>query len=237
MMFSNEKRNDVIDQEKRENDTQDIQNVPQNDNQSLAVIDPMEDDLNVGDQQSSDREKIDYARLMEMMTKKIDVTDLPDVAKQQFSNAIQQLRDLKAEIIEKKEDALATSESIREKVYALREMKIVSIDEQAIIFSDERLKKFVELLDAMAKEIARSIEFYQSLIALDHPAQVVVMRDTPDAFDIYILDRVKNIKGYVKKAKKDLAVSFSRYTLGFDYQRRQVEHIEELVKNIQHSKE
>jgi hypothetical protein len=74
------------------------------------------------------------------------------------------------------------------------------------------------------------------LIGSDRPAQIAVMKTTPDVFEEYIAGRIKNIRGYVKRARKDLAVSFSRYLLGFDYQMKQIEHIEHMVKKMRISK-
>jgi len=170
-------------------------------------------------------------KFLRAMMKQIDVTDLSDDVKQKFCDAIALLDALNKEVLEKKQITLDTDQSIREKVQRLQDMKIIKIDPRAEEVAVKRLSGFITLLDEMVDEISRSAAYYRSLIAEEKPAQISVIKNTSDSFEDYIIQRIKNIKMYAKKAKKDLAVSFSRYCIGFDYQMKQIENIEQLVKN------
>lgn len=94
--------------------------------------------------------------------------------------------------------------------------------------------EFVHLLEKMIAEIDSEIAFYSGLISDSPPAQILVYKDEPDDFKGHLENRIASIKKYVKNAKRDLTISYSRYCFAFDAQIRQISYIEHVLKRDQH---
>jgi len=84
----------------------------------------------------------------------------------------------------------------------------------------------------MQLEVADDSAFYTSLLSQKPPENVFVLKFESDDFGVYLDKRLWTVKRYVKSAKRDLSVSFSRYCYGFDSQINHLSYIEQAIKNI-----
>jgi hypothetical protein len=168
---------------------------------------------------------------MQEHTKKVAVEPLADDVKAKFQEAITALQLLKEDVLAKKASASEKNEAIKEKAAWLKATGKVNLDDNEFNRSDKSVAEYARLLDKMIAEIDQDSAFYSSLISQKPPEHITVFKFESDSFQDHIKQRLMAIKKYIKTAKRDLAISFSRYNYGFDAQLRQLEYIETVIKN------
>lgn len=165
-------------------------------------------------------------------TKQIKVQPLPDALKKQLVAAVGLLGELRTEIENKKVGALEKRDIIKAKIDALRASEKVNIDDAEFKKSEESVQHFVQLLDKMIQEVSADEKFYASLTQDNPPESMTAFKFDSDDFLQLVTSRIVSIKKYVKNAKRDLSISYSRYCFGFDAQIRQINYVEYVVNSV-----
>ncbi len=168
-------------------------------------------------------------KLYDEVTYQLAVEPLQADLRTGLTCAVQALHDLKNEIAQKKDGALEKRQLIREKVMALCESGKVNVDQSEFDKSDISVHEFVGLLDRMIEEVDADYLFYNDLLSDAPPATMLVFKVEHGTFEEIIKQRIEMIKRYVKTAKRDLAVSYSRYCYGFEAQIRQILYVEQVL--------
>ncbi|MBM3893482.1 hypothetical protein FJ365_03740 [Candidatus Dependentiae bacterium] len=168
-------------------------------------------------------------KLYDEVTHQINTTPLQGELKIQLARAVALLQDLKQEIEGKKSGALAKRQLIREKVTALCDSGKVNVDQSEFDKSDVSVHEFVGLLDRMVEEVDADYQFYKQLVSDTPPPKMLVFKVEHGTFEEVVKQRIEMIKRYVKTAKRDLAVSYSRYCYGFEAQIRQILFVEQVL--------
>ncbi len=172
-------------------------------------------------------------KFMQENLKKIMVTDLDATQRAKIEEAVQALSALRDEILEKRSGALEKKNIIRDKVAFLQASGKVNINDDEFKKSDKSVDEFVTLLDKMISEVERDIAFFNSLLDdKNRPEHILAFNFESDDFADHVANRVSGVKKYVKSAKRDLAVSYSRYCFGFDAQIRQISYVEYVLKHM-----
>lgn len=172
-------------------------------------------------------------KIMQEHFKKVSVGTISDVQRARLQYAIDLLITLKDEVLEKKRGALEKKECIKDKISHLKESGKVNIDEEEFRKTETSVAEFVGLLDKMIDEINRDVIFYQSLLSDNPPSHVFAYKDESDDFGDQLENRISSIKKYAKNAKRDLAISYSRYCFGFDAQIRQISYVEVVLQRAE----
>lgn len=178
---------------------------------------------------------VDTARPNDLETlkeylKQVDVTSIAPATRLKFQEAVDALIALKEEIVEKKQGALDKKDFIKSKINDLKISGKVNIDDQEFGKSESSVHEFVRLLDTMVTEVERDITYYLSLLSDTPPAQIFAFKFESDLYEDHIKNKTQSIKKYVKTAKRDLSISYSRYCFGFDAQIRQITYVEQVLK-------
>jgi hypothetical protein len=183
------------------------------------------------DVQMTDHDDVAATRqkLYDEVTHQINTTPLQGELKLQLARAVQSLQDLKEEIASKKGGALEKRQLIREKVTALCDSGKVNVDQSEFDKSDVSVHEFVGLLERMIEEVDADYQFYKLLVSEAPPATMLVFKVEHGTFEEVVAQRIEMIKRYVKTAKRDLAVSYSRYCYGFEAQIRQILFVEQVL--------
>ena len=175
-------------------------------------------------------------RMFEDMTKKIPVVPLSSTLHSHLAAAVAQLEELKAEINEKRQGTLERKDIIRGKLDHLKASGYVNIDELEFERTDVSVQHYVELLERMIEEVSADEEFYLSLLSSNLPSEMTIFKENNMTFEQVIEKRIQAIKRYVKNARRDLSISFSRYCFGFDNQIRQILYVEQVLQDAQFRK-
>ncbi len=178
---------------------------------------------------SSEQRDAAWQKVLADVTKKIATTPLPDVVRQAVVEGIALLDTLQQEIAATKQGSMLKRQAIRDKIEALKGHGKVQIDEQRVMVEDDDVKAFVKLLDDMIVELDGDKAMHQLFIN-PPDREFTVLNTDPDSFAEFVLQRVDSMKRHVKIARRDLAVSYSRYCFGFDRQMKQLEHLEYILK-------
>lgn len=140
------------------------------------------------------------------------------------------LIELKNDVLQKRDEAMRQSLFIKEKVGTLVTSGKVQIHQDEYRKSEESVTQYAGLLDNIIIEIDSEINYFGLFMGNDLPGQVVAWMSEPDDFFIYIKEKVRFIKKYVKSIRKDLNISFSRYNFGFQAQIKRILQVEAYIR-------
>lgn len=158
--------------------------------------------------------------------KKIKTSAVKDVVLASFKASLEQLVQLKKELIEKKDAASEISLNIKSKINNLSKNSAIQINQREIADADKSVKDYLDLLQNLANEVDGELTKYSMLLPDKCPDEVTVWKTEPDDFDQYIQGLTKIIKKYSKNVRKDIAISFSRFCFGFQEQLKRINYIE-----------
>jgi hypothetical protein len=161
--------------------------------------------------------------------KVISVGTISDSEKVFIRDITNMLHVLRGEVEAKKEGAIKQSFFIKAKVQELINSGKVQIHEDEYKRSEESVIQYAGLLDNIIVEIDNELNFFGLFLADQTPSQIVVWMNEPDSFHEYLLGKISFIKKYIKNIRKDLNVSFSRYTFGFQAQIQRILQVEAYI--------
>ncbi len=182
-------------------------------------------DTTVIDQDSKEA----YKQFIERLTVQFVIVDIPDVSRQAFIQAVEQLKRLKSDVAIKKEHTMMLGMKIRDKVRSLVDTGSIKIDEDEFNRSDVSVHQYAKVLDDITAEIDRDINLYESVLQKNNGETFSVIGSQEKDFPAFIVERTRFVKKYVKDVSKDLAISFSRFCFGFQSQMKRVEYVEFIV--------
>jgi len=173
---------------------------------------------------------------LERLFKHVEVAPLNDDLSALTTKAIKVLNELKQEILDKKKGAVEKQNLIQSKIADLKTFNGITVDENEYKKSEVGVEEFVSLLDYMTEEVSSDVNFYSSLLSDSPPKAVWILKSEPDTFSQYLTNRLKHVNKYVRSARRDLSVSYSRYCYGFDAQIKQIGFVEQYLKNAESRK-
>jgi hypothetical protein len=177
-----------------------------------------------------DTQTDELIKKLDLVHKKLlPVKPIDQELKQRFQETLGGLVVLKEEILHRLDDALTRSALIKEKVDLLLYSGKVQVDEEEYKNSETSVHHYAQLLHNIVNDIEQEIQTFSGLIADTLPSYFVVSKEESDVFTIFIEDKIKALKKYIKNIRKDLNVSDSRYRYGFDAQMKRITYIERFV--------
>lgn len=194
----------------------------------LEVVQPEPNNPEITSQALSDADKQAF---LNTYFKQLTVGEISHEIKQRTNDTIQTLQSLQKEIALRKQGTIAQGDVVKQKLEQLERSGKVNIDKREFESLEKGVKEFVSLLDKMIDEVQADINFYESLLSSTPPEKVLVLKNESDNFDEHLLKKIASAKKYVKNAKRDLIVSYSRYCFGFDVKMRQISYVEQALKN------
>ncbi len=150
-----------------------------------------------------------------------------------LSAALQNLNELKTEIVQKIEFAWNREAALEERLGRLMR-ETGSSDEQRKKVLGDSVAMYTSLLRGVIAEIDEELLFFAPFTTSDHPAVVnVPLGAAHDTSTVFFVRSVKLLKSQSKNIRKYLAVSYSRYMYGFDLQERNLERLEFKISAMQ----
>lgn len=183
-----------------------------------------------------------------MTHKNLDEAKLSQELQQQVEKALVLLADLRLMITEKREQIIKKRAGIDDKIESLPEPMREMLNTGEYARAGESVAQFVELLDKMIDEIDHDVKAYQLLLHHGYSSDFLssakgMDEDGDDASDgllvrgseamaEVLLHRITAMKRYAKVAHRDLSISYSRYSFGFDEQLKQLDYLHYLAKSM-----
>ncbi len=162
--------------------------------------------------------------------KVISVGVLPESLKINFAQLIEKISSLRDEILQKKEDVLTKNSLIKQRVAVLLGSEEVDVDQTEYEKSEISVLEYSGLLDNICAEL-NSEHISLTLFLSDKcPKHVIVGAHAAESFSVVAQEQINAIKRHVKAIQRDLDVSYSRYSYGFDAQLKRIDYVESLVK-------
>ncbi len=195
--------------------------------EALVTVQP--ENLEAADSAVSEEFTEMVKQLAEIGKKIIIAAPLQMQQRAKVDEALALLEELKKEVIAKKEEALGKSAVIKARVDDLVTSGKVQINRDEYAKSEESVQQYAGLLDNIVTEIsneeARLTEFLNPAIEF-----TVVAFYESDDFVACVEEKVNIVRKYVRNIKKDLNVSFSRYSFGFEAQMKRILHVESYIR-------
>ncbi len=170
------------------------------------------------------------AQLVQSGKKVIEVGTLSEPLKTSFEQVIEKIDSLCADVLNKKEEILSKNSLITKRVDVLLVSEKVQIDQDDYKNSEKSVIQYGVLLDNICAELRDESAWFTLFLSGKSPAHVIVRNDSPSFFDAVAQAKVKGIRGHIKSMNRDLEISFSRYSYGFDEQLKRIAYIESLIK-------
>lgn len=94
----------------------------------------------------------------------------------------------------------------------------------------ESVLKYSELLDRLLEEIGHEVSNLTNHRVLEKQTYLQAWKQEPSEFNAYIKHKVGVVRKQSKRIERDLDVSYSRYKFSFENHRKQLNHVEALLK-------
>lgn len=143
---------------------------------------------------------------------------LSDESRTHITEILAQLNDLVKDILGIKEAVLNQNSTIKARVLGLEEAGKefdFSIDTE---HADANIAQYTQLLERIIEEINLEKSKHEERLALRETTYIAALDSKATTFDQFIREDVSTAKKQVKKIRKDLNVSFSRYQISFQNQ-------------------
>lgn len=144
----------------------------------------------------------------------------------QFIAALTELAALRDELMTKVIEARQHNEVIKSRVDQLVEAKKIHVNSEHYNHFDQSITTYVNLLLNISQELEAELIHFVPYTTETPPPVIMVHKDDVDDTTLYFIQKIRWIKRHVKTIRKDLMVSFSRYSFGFDSQMKQLDAIE-----------
>ena len=150
-----------------------------------------------------------------------------------LKKTIEELVSIRLDIFNKKVEIVTKQTLIKEKVTLLSESKKVRIDKAEFDRSEKSAHSYTHLLDGIINELSGEIAYYNVFLSDEAPPldKIAVPLQAPDKIEDYLELQMNGVKRYLKNVKRDITISFSRYTFGFDEQLKHLTYVESYIKS------
>ncbi|MFH1254716.1 MAG: hypothetical protein V1646_04785 [bacterium] len=150
-----------------------------------------------------------------------------------LKKTIDELVSIRLDIFNKKVEIVTKQNLIKEKITLLSESKKVRIDKAEFERSEKSAHSYTHLLDGIINELSGEIAYYNVFLSDEIPPldKIPVPLQAPDKIEDYLELQMNGVKRYLKNVKRDITISFSRYTFGFDEQLKHLTYVESYIKS------
>jgi hypothetical protein len=164
--------------------------------------------------------------------KQIKTSPILESQKEPLILALDDLKGLKAEILEKQAHITNKSSILIDGYSKMSSNKTIKMNTDVKDTFEKSSQHFVSLSNLLCGEIDHHVSFYERHMLEGAPKEVTIEHDDPDSFENYINKGIKLMKAYTKNRKKEISVIFSRYDHGLTAQLRKFETLQLMLQNM-----
>ncbi len=150
--------------------------------------------------------------------------------------AFSEILDLYTEIEHKRNGLIDVNISLKEKLDALKAVNKITVNQDVFDTNEESINRYITLIGELIKEVREEVE----LVAMMIQCKKVYITHAPtaayphDPFEI-LKNKVKGTRRYIKNVRRDINVSYSRYSFGLNAQMKQISYFEMATNGEQKS--
>ncbi len=186
-------------------------------------------------QDKNQNSKIDndsLKKFFEQNTKEILLGKIGDEFKVKFKFIINDLVKLKKEIELTNNLFSEKLEQVNKKVDGLKNKGVIKVDEEITKKSEVGFENYKKLLNHFVEDVEYELSFYKSIVSDGPPKNIRVFKGVDGDYKVHLNLKIHGIKKYIKKTRKDLRISFSRYNFEFEEQDKKLNYLSMYLKNI-----
>lgn len=159
---------------------------------------------------------------MDKAEKTLLTPPLPKKCKQ----SLEQLHALKVNLLEKQKTIIEQNKEIEEKIKKLSKInKSIKINHEQRTAFEKDCNNYMKAIDKIMQEIDQYTAVLRELQSPDQMKKITTQDDLI-AFNLYAKAAINQVKLYIKKASKNIAVSYSQFSYSFETQKKQLDYIE-----------
>lgn len=171
------------------------------------------------------------AQLVHANKKVIAVNKLTELTRCLFLQVIDDLSTLCRDISEKNNAIQAKNLMIKQRVDALLQSGKVNVDQAEYKKSEASIAQYATMLNNICSELEAEKSFFTLFLSDTCPSHVIVRSNVSDRFEEAAALKAKALKSYLKSVCRDLSISYSRYSFGFETQLNRIAYIESRIKS------
>ncbi|MBD3231714.1 hypothetical protein GF322_03555 [Candidatus Dependentiae bacterium] len=187
---------------------------------------------NIDSEKKEKEQKEAIEKFIQTSTKEINITNIPEDIKNELQKLIFEFEKLKNEIQEKKNTCTKQLQTLQSKLEILINSGQIKLDKKHFEQTQKELNHYQMILDHVNKEIDNELKLCKDLISENPPKTIRVLKNTTDDFIQFITSKIQSLKKYLKKMKKDLQISFSKYNFGLESQKRKLEYLKTYLDRV-----
>lgn len=157
------------------------------------------------------------------------VPPMADKTASLLDKTLEQLNVLSLKINSIREEINAQHVEISDRVSAVDKSELITVNID-IKRAEDSVKKYSDLLDRLLEEIGYEVKNLTNHRALEKQTYLQAWKQEPSEFNAYINHKVGVVRKQSKRIERDLDVSYSRYKFSFQNHRKQLTHVEALLK-------
>jgi hypothetical protein len=176
------------------------------------------------------KEELFLKEFLEKNTKELQVPPLLDEFKKETQRVVSELENSKKEIEVKKQEFINQHKLVEDKLNTLSKDGQITLNEQDLRKTQDSFAQYEAFLDKTLAEVSGDAEFYSNLISENPPKTIKVFKNTTDDPALYLNQKLRSTKKYIKNMIKDVRVSSSRYNVGLQEQIRKLDYLSAYLK-------
>lgn len=127
----------------------------------------------------------------------------------------------------KRENAEELNNMIKQKLQVLSEAKAIVIDEQVLSRNEASINHYMKLLEELLGEVKQETDRFNLFARANNIyVNALAVELVPHNFLQILEEKIKNTKRYIKNVQRDINISYSRYSFGFESQMKQIAYLE-----------
>lgn len=167
----------------------------------------------------------------EKNTHEIELKSISDDLKSRIQRIFTDLNELNTEVDSVKNKFNEKTAELKDRLVGLAKSGKITIDKEEQEKNDKQLAVYEKFLNGVDQEVKSEISFLNDLLSENPPKTLRVFKGGSDDSNLVLENKIKTIKQYVKKMRKDLRISFSKYDFGLSNQIKNLIYLEAHLRN------
>ncbi|MFH1461514.1 MAG: hypothetical protein ABIF12_01015 [bacterium] len=171
------------------------------------------------------KQELFLKEFLEKNTEELDVSNISFELKKEISRVLEELEKAKEEVAEKRMVFVERYKVVENKLETLTKSGGIKLNEDDFKKSQDSFVRYEDSLKRVFAEISGDIDFYSTLISQNPPKTIKVFKNSTGDANLYLDEKLKSSKRYIKNMLKDVRVSSSRYNVGLQEQIRKLDYL------------
>ncbi len=169
----------------------------------------------------------------EKNTLEIELKAVSDDLQSRVKKVFLDLNEFKLEVDSVSDKFKEKTDELKSRLVSLAKTGQIKIDKDEQEKNDKQIDAYRNFIEDVDKEVNSEVNFLTDVLSDNPPKTLRVFKGGSDDSNLVLEYKIKSIKKYVKKMRKDLRISFSKYDFSLSNQIKNLIYLEAHIKNMQ----